>query len=263
MFTKKYDIDKDCLKVRFDYEAQCYRAYHRDGSVVTSLNLPSRLALKKKNELLHTEPSLLQKENDYFQQKAKKEKFAKLGIRFNDFQALTNLNIDTIDADMLEYLKRLTSDEDVLIGVHRTGECNLDQIANILTSGLIVNTRNGGTAQSDIELSNTISFYEDSSTIIKEIQYAYFYKYSLGSIVIRIPYEDLKNGNLFMIDSESGSFMVDPNYIVGFVPVEPNNKVKEIISRDLKPERPLSGIEHLYDDRDYAGLEEMSKDFTP
>ena len=54
------------------------------------------------------------------------------------------------------------------------------------------------------------------------------YKNSKGSILIRIPDNDL-SGNIFITDKD-GLIRLDPKYIIGYVPLEPNNHIETIIT---------------------------------
>lgn len=57
--------------------------------------------------------------------------------------------------------------------------------------------------------------------------YANQYKNSKGGILIRIPDSDL-TGNIFITD-KNGQTRLNPKYIVGYIPVDENHHIEEII----------------------------------
>lgn len=65
------------------------------------------------------------------------------------------------------------------------------------------------------ELQNNVSYYVDNKTIIKELIYANHFKNSKGSILIRIPDNDLL-GNISILDKDGGT-RLNPKYIVDYV----------------------------------------------
>ncbi len=184
---------------------------------------------------------------------ARYEKLKKLGFPFTSFETLYSERCDDVISDeMMEFLQGLTSEDNVLVGIHRTGNASLEDIESILTYGLIIGTLNENTTNTPIRLFNNVSYYPDNKTIIKEIINADAHKGSLGAILIRIPDEDLSE-NLFFVDAEAGNFILDPKYVIGFIPVEAGGHIKEIIT----PNSDLSdglfkGLNVLYEDRDYA-----------
>lgn len=186
-------------------------------------------------------------------ERSRHEKLKSLGFPCTSFEVLYSpRDSGVISDDMMDYLQKLTDEEGVLIGIHRTGKASLEDIKSILTYGLIIGTLNENTASSPIKLSNNVSYYPDNKTIIKEIINADEHKGSLGSILIRIPDEDL-SGNLFFVDVENGNFILDPKYVVGFIPVGPGGHVSEIITPNPVASEPVfKGLDSLYEEREYA-----------
>ena len=248
-----YDIKKDNLEIKFNRVEKKYVAYLPTGEIVFDLNRRSEKVLGKKNKELLLNPTLLEEELGVALSLERYKKLKDLGYLCNSFEVLySERSNECMSTEMAEFLDTLVNEEDVLLGIHRTGSCGLDEIADILKYGLTMTTLNGSTTNSPIHLMNNVSYYPNNNTIIKELINADTYKDSLGSILIRIPDEDLSK-NIFMIDSESGQFILDPLYIVGFVPVEENGKISEIITPyPLTNNLPFKDISTLYDERNYA-----------
>ena len=252
LFGNKFDIKKNFLQIKFDSNLEKYVACFRDGTVCTTLNRRSMKMLNNKNALLSEEPTLLEQEKKSFAETERFHKLKELGFICNSFEALSSSRTtDCISEEVLEYLNALTSEENILIGIHRTGFANLDKIADILKRGLVITRRGGSTTNSDINLENNVSYYSDNKKIIKELVNADCYKQSLGSILIRIPDNELLS-NIFLIDVESEEFILDPKFIIGFVPVGPNGSIKEIISANPLEKDFFKGIDALYQEREYA-----------
>lgn len=249
--TNKLDIEQDNLCVKFNCGEQKYMAYLPDGTIVTNLSDKSNKFLGKKNKELLTSPWLLGEEMKSSVDIDRRNKLVDLGYPCTSFEVLfSERETDSISDEVLQYLRELTAEDDVLLGIHRTGNCSLDDIASILRCGLEITRLNGNTTNSPIHLINNVSYYPNNETIIKELLNADTYKNSLGAILIRIPDEDLSK-NIFMIDSESGTFILDPKYIVGFVPVGPNGEISEIIA-PYTYGSPFKGLDALYEERKYA-----------
>lgn len=258
-FSDKLDIKRDNLEIRFNCDEQKYMAYSPDGIPVFNLNSSSEKILGKRNKELLMNPELLIKEMRASIDVSRYAKLRELGFPCISFEVLFSArDTDVISLEMSDYLSKLTSEEDVLIGIHRTGDASLDDIANILRYGLVMSKLNGNATNSPIHLMNNVSYYPNNKTIIKELVNADSYKNSLGAILIRIPDEDLAK-NIFMIDSETGEFILDPLYVIGFVPVEENGHISEIIT--LYPPysgKPFKELDSLYDDRKYARDKKLS-----
>lgn len=256
-----FDLERDNLEIKFNRIEQKYEAYLPDGRIVYNLSKRTERVLGKKNKELLLDPSLLAREMQCAIDLDRYKKLRDLGYSCNSFEVLFSDRVtDVMSNEIASYLKELTSEEDVLIGIHRTGNASLDDIANILRYGLTMTTLNGSTTNSPIHLMNNVSYYPNNDTIIKELINADAYKNSLGAILIRIPDDDLSK-NIFMIDSETGQFILDPLYVIGFVPVEEDGKISEIITPYPPfPGKPFKNIDSLYDERNYARDVEFTTD---
>lgn len=252
LFSNKLDIKKNFLQIKFNGNLEKYVACFRDGTVCTTLNRRSIKMLNNKNTLLAKDPILLEQEKKTFVETERFHKLKELGFICNSFETLSSSRTtDCVSEEVLEYLNCLTGEEDVLIGIHRTGMANLDKIADILKRGLVITRRGESTTNSDISLENNVSYYSDNKKVIKELVNADCYKQSLGSILIRIPDNELLS-NIFLIDVESEEIILDPKFIIGFVPVGPNGRINEIISANPLEKDFFKGIDALYQEREYA-----------
>lgn len=249
----RLDIYKNNLTIRFNYKEKKYMAYLPNGEQALDLNLKSEKILAKKNKELLLNPNLLEKKMQEAKTALRYEKLKNMGFRCDSFEVLySERGFDVIGDDLARYLDQLVHEDDVLIGIHRTGSASLDDIAKILKYGLVITRLNGSTTNSSIQLGNNVGYYPNNETIIKELINADAYKSSLGSILIRIPDCDLEK-DIFMIDMETGNFILDPAYIVGFIPVEKDGHISEIITAKQGYDKaPFKSIDTLYDDRDYA-----------
>ena len=252
---KKKSSDNQSLTIRFNRVKMKYMAYDSNGMVIdeNNLTLMEKKHLASLNKELESKPDLRRRGMIQSINADRAEELRKMGFPCKSFEVLySNRDVKRMSPEIKEYLTKLVQEEDVLIGVHRTGEADLDDIVNILKCGLIVNSLNGGNTATPIHLMNTVSYYPNNETILKEVINADVYKDSLGVILVKIP-DNALSGNIFMIDSENGNFYLDPMYIIGFIPVGPNGVVSEIISyHHSDKESPFKPITSIYDDREYA-----------
>lgn len=231
LFTRKYDLYKDCLRMEFDLQSKKYvfYLYHEQ--------IPYNLLNRKTKKYLDEQNNELNINNDLMEQKVKQaeinrryDKLKSLGYSCNSFEVLTE-NKGTMSSQMETYLNNLLAEKDVLLGIHRVGDrISQEQIEDILINGLIITGHLGGAATNDKNLNRNVSYYADNSTIVKELMYANAYKNSVGSILIRIPDQDLTK-NIFITD-EFGATRLNPKYILGYVPLEENHHIETIISPD-------------------------------
>lgn len=88
----------------------------------------------------------------------------------------------TMSGEMESYLNRITSKENVLLGVHRLREGTaLEDIQDILFTGLeMTGNSSFGMVQGEISLRDNVSYCEDNKEIIKELMYDNLYENSPG-----------------------------------------------------------------------------------
>lgn len=230
IFSKKYDLEKDHLRIVFDSNTREYLTYYGKSIIPhESLNRKSKKILNKKNAELINNPTLLSKEIYQAKVISRFKKLESLGYSPSSFEYLGTVN-GTMSKELEKLLSKLTKEENVLLGVHRLGSSSSPEvIEDILTSGLKITGHLEGAAQHKKSLGNNVSYYPDNKTIIKELMYASEYKNSKGSILIRIPDTDL-TGNIFITD-QNRQTRLNPKYIVGYIPVDENHHIEEIIQR--------------------------------
>lgn len=246
------------LNVRYHPGDMKYLPCDENGNYISIEQLTGAQAalLAEKNKAL-ANPILLRQAMLESSRADRARQLAAMGFDTCCWEVLgTTRSTESISPEIRKWLDEIVAEENVLIGVHRTGEAKLEHIADILCGGLIINPKDKGGAFSSIALGNNVSYYSNNETVVKELLCADEWRDSLGSILIRIPDEQLL-GNIFMIDSEDGTFYLDPKYIIGFVPLGSNGKITEVISSNYydgggKPFiKPLTAI---YDDREYASI---------
>lgn len=255
-FQKKPNQKENELKVKYHPGYMQYVPVDDEGNQIPIEELTPQQAdiLKRKNYELKTNPELLQKAIATSRRTDRAKKLSEMGYDACSFEVLsTTRDVTSIAPEIRKWLDDIVAEEDVLIGIHRTGKAKLDEIAQILCWGLIINPKNKGAYATEIELGNTVSYYPNNEIIFKELLCADEWQNSLGSILIKIPDEELE-GNIFMIDSEDGTHYLNPQYIIGFVPLGPGGKVTEVIASNYYggQEPFVKPLESIYDDRAYA-----------
>lgn len=229
LFTKKFDLEKDRLMIRFDLDERRYQVYIFNGEAIDYkfLNRKTKKILDKKNSDLENNNELMQNEIKTAKTIKRFRKLNEMGYTCNSFEVMGNIH-GSMSKEMEEYLTKLTSEENVLLGIHRVGfQLSQEQIEDILINGLKITSHQGSGAVTNKQLSDNVSYYPDNGKIIKELMYANTYKNSTGSILIRIPDCDL-TGNIF-ITNESGETLLNPKYILGYVPVNARHHIETII----------------------------------
>jgi len=106
-----------------------------------------------------------------------------------------------------EELEKLFSDEDYVLGIHRTN-LYVDQIQKLIfTNGL----KNRST-----EYSSTVQRFHHFPTMLQEIMYCDYYKISQGCVIVRLP----KEQKLPIYFVNNGQYYILPEYIYGYIEVE-------------------------------------------
>ena len=228
IFQKKFYIKDTPLRVVFDVQEKKYKCYYGNNLIpYNNLNRNSKKLIDSKNKELLTNPYILAQELERAKTIERFNKLKSLGYSCDSFEYLGAPN-GTMSEQIEELLNSLTTEDNVLLGIHRIGTNDSpEKLEDILTNGLEITGHLGGAAQSNKELKNNVSYYPNNKTIIKELMYADKYKNSKGSILIRIPDIDLTQ-DIFIIDSQ-GRTRLNPKYIVGYVPLEENHHIETII----------------------------------
>ena len=242
IFRRKDSINIDDVYFDFDPTKRGYSPYINGVPIdVNNLKLKDkRLVLEKQAETIA-------------RLKSRMAKYKELGYGFQSFEYLGPVT-GSMSPEMETFLKDLASEDDVLLGIHRLKSgTRSDAIEKILSDGLLMtghanaflglqlsNSSEQNAVLSDvhqiktsdlssISLDANVSYYPDNKTIIKELMHADAYEHALGSILIRIPDEDLKS-NIYI--EKEGKVYLNPQYIVGYVPLKNGNHVDEIITAE-------------------------------
>lgn len=231
IFERKFDIEKDRLRVVFNPNTMQYDTFYgKDLIPYEKLKRSSKKNINEKNQQLQIDPNILKKEMEIAQSKERFHKLSSLGFSCDSFEYLGSVN-GTMSSKIEDLLNQLTSEKDVLLGIHRIGLDNSEEkIKDILINGLKMTGHGNGSVQSPKELKNNVSYYPDNKIIIKELMYANQYKNSKGSILIKIPDTDLTK-EMFVI-GQDGTLRLNPKYIVGYIPLEENHHLETIITVD-------------------------------
>lgn len=229
IFNKKYDLREDYLRKEFDIMTKQYVLYYGQTIInYTDLNRRTQKYLDSENQRLRIDNSLLNSEIYNVQIRNRRRYLNSLGYSDTSFEYLGPVD-GTIAPNLQNYLYDLVNEHNVLIGIHRVSDrLSNEQIMDILTNGLIMSGHLMGAVTSTKSLGQNVSYYPDNRTIIKELMYADQYKNSCGSILIRIPDEDL-TGNIYITDND-GLMRLNPKYIIGYVPLYPDHHLESIIT---------------------------------
>lgn len=237
LFKKKYDIEKDRLRIIFNSNEQKYNVYR--GNILIEYNeltRKSKKLLDSKNKELHANPKLLEKELEQEKIKLRFRKLQALGYTCGSFEYLGEMH-GTMSKDIEELLNKLTTEENILLGIHRVKSSTpTEAIEDILINGLKMTGHQDGAVPNTSVLQNNVSYYPSNKTITKELMYADSFKNAKGSILIRIPDEDLQK-NIYIIDQE-GLVRLKPKYIVGYIPLYENHHLENIITPSQIKSKP-------------------------
>lgn len=228
IFKKKLDFEKNHLRFEFSLERGIYIVYQGFNEIsFDSLNRKTKKILNQKNIELRSNQELLNREVEQAKMIKRFRKLKSMGYTCSSFEYLGPVN-GTMSKKMKNYLEALTNSDEVLLGIHRVGQLPDFMIKDILVNGLKITGHLNGATASKKNLSDNVSYYPSNKTIIKELMYANEYKSSKGSILIKIPDRDLL-GNIFIIN-DRGEILLDPKYILGYVPVDEKHHIDTIIT---------------------------------
>ena len=244
IFKKKYDYEYDSLRCEFDLEEDRY-CFYKNGKRLESneINLKSRRFLKRKNKL--TEEQKQDRRNVAKMVKKQEQERIKMieaigrrreagmDLEYGSFEVSSVVEPKFSD-EVRTYLEELTSEEkdgEYVLGIHRIGSSE-GHLEDVFNQGIKVQGHMMGAAKGTPELGNTVGYYPSNKTVMKEVAYAYAYKESKGSIVVKIPREDIISNNIYITDEERKNMYLNPKYIVGYFPVEDDRTVAQIVTRD-------------------------------
>ena len=227
LFKKKYDLEKDHLRIEFSLNDMEYIIFHGHNRIqYDDLTTKTRKILDNKNRSLKTDANLLNEEINSSKRKLRFNKLKSLGYTNFGFEYLGPVD-GTMSSKIANFLDQLTSEENVLIGINRVGmNISDERIQDTFENGLPITGHFVATTASP-QLSQNVGYYVDNKTIIKELLYMDTYKNSKGAFLVRIPDEDLK-GDIFMHD-ENNNTRLKPEYVIGYVPSYSNHHIEDII----------------------------------
>ncbi len=246
-FERKYDYEKNFLRLGFDPNDKQYVYYCINEKVpYEKLNKRTKKELNQKNTSLEKNKPLLDELLRSSKIEERKRYLKNIGYPCNSFEALGAIQ-GSMSGKMESFLNKLTSKENVLLGIHRlSGGVSVEDIHNILLTGLEMRGNSSvGMLQKEFHLYDDVSYYGDNRIVIKELMYADLYRNAPGSILIEIPDKDLEDNVIYI--EEDGQTKLNPKYILGYVPVEEGHRISQIITAEqLKREDPCTSTQ-FYD----------------
>lgn len=220
---KKYG-EKDYIKMKFDPERKRFDYYY-GLELIPPRKLESNLRkqLEHKNNDLINDPNALNNELQKVEHEKKViervNKLKQMGYSIGSTSVVGNKKVTPIPNEFDNKLNRMLSEENVLYGIHRVGNLSDENIINILENGLDMTVLSYAYSDDNVNLGQNVGYYADNMEIKSELINAYGYKNSRGSLLIRIPDEDLVNHNYFKKENNE-CIKLKPEYIVGYVPIK-------------------------------------------
>lgn len=272
LFSKKYDYERDGLRYEFDLEQDKY-CFYKNGVRLSDkeISLASRRFLKKKNALTPdvkeqrraVARNVRAQEEDRIKRKAAIEKRREAGIdlKYGSFE-VDSIEQPKFSEEVRTYLDDLTSEEkdgEYVLGIHRIGDSE-EHLGSIFSQGIKVQGHMMGAAKGTPELENTVGYYPSNRTIMKEVAYAYVYKQSRGSIVVKIPKEDVISNNIYVTDEDGKNMYLNPKYIVGYFPIEEDRTVTTIVTQDTLKEYEEKRLQQA---QQYIAMSEKTAVYPP
>lgn len=274
IFSKKYDYTYDNLQKTYDLETdQFYLTKNNVRLENKQLNSKTKRLLKELNKMpeeqRETQRAIARHQKSQIEEfKKRNEEIQKRSLngwpelQYKAFETLNReLPNNIFSKEVKQFLDELTCEEknaDYLIGIHRIGPSE-EHVEDILNNGIRVQGHLMGAAKGNPELSNTVSYYPDNSTIIKEVAFANEYKYSKGSIVVKIPKEDIINEDIYTSD-DKGYMYLNSKYIVGYFPIEQDKTIDKIVTKDNIEKYKQIRVEEA---EEYLKMEEDKVGYPP
>ena len=271
IFKKKYDYEEDRLRYEFDLEEDRY-CFYMNGKRLDNkeINLKSRRFLKRKNKLTEEEKierrkiakSVEEYRREGLERKALVDKRKENGMDLS-YGSFEMPDVERkFSKEIQEYLEDLTSPEkndQYVVGIHRIGPDD-GHLENIFSQGIIVQGHATGAARGTPSLGNTVGYYPDNRTIVKEVGLAYLYKESKGSIVVKIPKEDIISNNIYVMDEEAKNMYLNPKYIVWYFTIEDDRTVEKRVTGDTLADYRQQRVQEA---QAYIGMETKTVEYPP
>lgn len=271
IFSKKYDYEIDGIKYEFDLAQDRY-CFFKDGKIIEdkNMNLRSRRFLKNKNDMSEEQKDQnreiaqsvekMKEEKEKTKKAIENRKANGIDLKYSSFEVMTTLK-PKLSKEVEKYLENLTCEEEndkYVVGIHRIGSSE-EHLENILNSGILVQGHMMGAAKGTPELNNTVGFYPLNSTIIKEVGFAYTYKDSKGSVVVKIPKEDIVQNKLYVVDKDGNTYL-NSKYTVGYFPIEADKSVDKIVTKDNLKDYMNKRVEEA---KEYIDISEKTVEHSP
>ena len=273
---KKYGLN-DYINLKFNAVTQQYEFYYYGNPVpYKKLDSEAKRYLDSNNKALIDSPYLINKELAQIEHDKKvverSNKLSKMGYGCSSTMFISDIKISPISEDFSNKLDKMLSEENVLYGIHRIGYTSSEEITDILENGLIMTGHGVYVSQDSLELYQNVGYYADNMQIKDELLNAHGYHSSQGSLLIRIPDEDLEKRNIF-IEKENDFKRLNPKYIIGYVPfiklsdgsvtidrIITLNDLKKSYSQDIeKQEQPIIVNDDINTSYDYQQEETTTK----
>ena len=234
IFKKKYDLEKDNLTIEFNIYTMKYEVKQGDKIIPIEYlnNTTKKIFQEKQNEYEKRIDDRLNVLKSY-------------GFKCDSFQSFSKKE-GTMTKEVEDVIMPLIEEKNVLLGIYRIEQASEDSIKKMLNNGIQMSNHGSTKSIDGPSLESKFSIYPDNKTILKEIMFAHEYKESKGSIIIRIPDEDLKDNiyipykglkeNVYLQD-EYGNYYINPKYIVGYFEVDENNNVLSVRKSEQKVEK--------------------------
>lgn len=164
-------------------------------------------------------------------------------------------NYGYMSQELGEELDNMFLDNRYIVGIHRTGYTYMDSdtINKIFNEGLINNGHimSGGMAGTQ-DIEKTVSLFYDFPILNAQLKAASGYKGSEGCILVKIPksYIGKEDGEIKPIYyKKDASIRLLPEFVYGYIPVDKNGKLGEIIHNpNYKENHNLDNVNLMYED---------------
>lgn len=168
--------------------------------------------------------------------------------------SLQSDNYGYVSQELGEELDTLIMDDNYALGIHRTGYTHVDEevIEDVFNIGLINNgDAMQGVVYDYIDIEKTVSLYSEITIMLDNLKKSHGYKGSQGCFIVRIPkpYLGKKPGEIKPIYYKyNGTIRLLPEFIYGYVPVDKDGKLGDIVRNpSYKDIHELDNENLLYD----------------
>ena len=172
--------------------------------------------LDKMNEVLSDNPERITKVERDIELRNRFLELKEMGVACNGTRYKSDIPTSDMPSEFSSELDKMLSEENVVYGIHRIGSASDKDVLDILENGLVMTGRTSfGVREYGLEYN--VGVYLDNLNIKTELLNAHGFKNSNGSILIRIPDENLSK-NDFLVE-QNDALRLKPKFIVGYVPL--------------------------------------------